>query len=407
MPLKPTGFWSYTSRDDSASGGRLSQLRQLLADQLQQHVGRTQVHVFQDVASIAPGADWERQIREALAESSFFIPIVTPAFLQSEWCCREVTLFRAIMEQRGRDDLIVPIHYLDVDRFADARRGECYDPAVFDFLRTKQWVDFRPLRLRNPGAEEVLQRLDTVAGWVQGALFKVVAEPEVVVLEPIRPEPFTISPSLRAAIAPLLKDIAPSAPEPEACQQVETSDNIPQNSDARIETPDRQINTILSAAKPTMAHSRFDRSITLALIFIFLIVVLPFVFTWAFFTIRLRGASFAAFFLGAPSRIIRNSGFSCLKGRREITHRLDAPFGPVVCDQTLALPRHLGAVIHRDATVSDVSAAISRIACCSLAMMRPLSTTRPARISASARSSASRQPRGRDNSTSGGMSFIR
>ena len=51
-PLKPTGFWSYASSDDAASHGRLSQLRRLLADELQLKVGRApKVHIFQDVAA--------------------------------------------------------------------------------------------------------------------------------------------------------------------------------------------------------------------------------------------------------------------------------------------------------------------------------------------------------------------
>jgi hypothetical protein len=81
-PLKSTGFWSYTSSDDTVSRGRLSQLRRQLADALQLRIGRTpQVHIFQDVAAIPHGADWLKEIHKALADSSFFIPIVTPAFL--------------------------------------------------------------------------------------------------------------------------------------------------------------------------------------------------------------------------------------------------------------------------------------------------------------------------------------
>ena len=56
--LQPTGFWSYTSSDDKSSRGKLSQLRSLVAAELQQHIGRRrEVHVFQDVASIPPGRD--------------------------------------------------------------------------------------------------------------------------------------------------------------------------------------------------------------------------------------------------------------------------------------------------------------------------------------------------------------
>nr|WP_294503262.1 hypothetical protein [uncultured Rhodopila sp.] len=41
------------------------------------------------------------------------IPIVTPGFLQSEWCCREVLQFREREKQLGRCDLIFPFLYVD------------------------------------------------------------------------------------------------------------------------------------------------------------------------------------------------------------------------------------------------------------------------------------------------------
>jgi hypothetical protein len=61
--LKPTGFWSYTTSDETSARGKLSQLRALLAAELQQQVGRApKVNIFQDVAAIPPGAEWDVQI---------------------------------------------------------------------------------------------------------------------------------------------------------------------------------------------------------------------------------------------------------------------------------------------------------------------------------------------------------
>ncbi|MGA3401972.1 MAG: toll/interleukin-1 receptor domain-containing protein [Acetobacteraceae bacterium] len=189
MALTPTGFWSYTSGDDAASGGRLSQLRRLLANRLQQQVGRQQVHLFQDVETIPPGTQWEKRIEAALDEASFFVPIVTPGFLHSEWCAREVKSFRTKMRARGRDDLIVPIHYLDVDAFETVRRAECADPEVFRYLRTLQWVDFRDLEPLDPGAAEVRVGLGRVAKAIVDALYR-----EVPVPTP-RPAPQTLRPT--------------------------------------------------------------------------------------------------------------------------------------------------------------------------------------------------------------------
>jgi TIR domain len=118
MALKPAGFWSYTASDDLASHGRLSQLRDLLTDEVQGKVGRLhKVTLFQDVTAIPYGSDWEKQINKAIDGSSFFVPLITPAFLQSQLCCRESTLFR-----RRQNKLVVRMKQMVPVRFEDFRR---------------------------------------------------------------------------------------------------------------------------------------------------------------------------------------------------------------------------------------------------------------------------------------------
>jgi hypothetical protein len=170
--LSPIGFWSYSNSDDDHSRGRLSQLRALLASELQQKIGRhPKVNIFQDVAAIPPGAEWEKQIRDAINGSFFLIPIVTPALLQSEWCCQEITLFR----QREattlrRTDLIFPLHYLNVDDRDPLRTEDCHDAEVFSFLRRRQWTDFRTLRHIDPESEDVARKIDGLADAIWSAL---------------------------------------------------------------------------------------------------------------------------------------------------------------------------------------------------------------------------------------------
>jgi sulfatase modifying factor 1 len=178
-PLKPIGFWSYTSADDAASGGRLSRLRLHLAKRLHQQLGR-EPRLFQDRVTIPAGTQWEQEIEKALAEASFFIPILTPGFLQSEWCTKEVQRFREHMEARGRDDLILPVHYLDVRKFYAERRGECFDPAVLDYLRSLQWVDFRELEPSDADTAEVRRWLGVFAERIEETLYRAAAPPVAV-----------------------------------------------------------------------------------------------------------------------------------------------------------------------------------------------------------------------------------
>ena len=177
MALKPTGFWSYSSTDEAASNGRLSRLRQQIERELQLQVGRPKVEIFHDITSIPPGTDWNDVITAALENSSFFIPIITPAFLHSEVCAWEVKTFRDIMKKRGRHDLIVPIYYLDVDAHGVERRHEWHDPTILDFLLTKHWLDFRALRVRDPSTEPVTEWVAKTGKAIYATLSKPPSKP--------------------------------------------------------------------------------------------------------------------------------------------------------------------------------------------------------------------------------------
>lgn len=166
--LPPIGFWSYTTSDDTSSRGKLSQLRRLLADELQQKVGRrSKVLIWQDAKAIPHGATWREEIHKGIDGSSFFMPIVTPAFLESEWCCYEVMRFHALERQRGRNDLIFPLHYVETDDF---HPEEAHDPQVLKILRARQMFDFRRLRVANPEGEAVARALDRFTDSIKGAL---------------------------------------------------------------------------------------------------------------------------------------------------------------------------------------------------------------------------------------------
>jgi hypothetical protein len=142
---------------------------------LQQQIGRApKVFIFQDDAAIPPGREWEKQIRVQIKASSFLIPIITPGFLQSSWCCQEVDLFRKRENELGRSDLIFPIHYVDTGHVIGDDPAYCQDDAVLRFLRTRQWIDFRPLRKRNLENEDVALKLEEIARAISTALRAVV-----------------------------------------------------------------------------------------------------------------------------------------------------------------------------------------------------------------------------------------
>jgi predicted patatin/cPLA2 family phospholipase len=140
--LKPVGFWSYSRRDDEAGDGKLSALRKIVGDAFQSCYGEP-VTIWQDTAAMPPGADWANTIEDWISETTFFIPIVTPAFLKSEHCLEEFKAFRRRMITLGRDDLIFPIHYVDVGRIIETETVFGDERVA---LRRSQWSKFHHLR---------------------------------------------------------------------------------------------------------------------------------------------------------------------------------------------------------------------------------------------------------------------
>jgi hypothetical protein len=139
-----TAFISYTRADDRQDPGAFADLCEDLSAAVQEQ-SDTPFKIFRDVDDIKPGENWEWRLERAVSETDAFIPVVTPNFLASKWCRREVSLFD---DKEGRQglNLIFPIHYVDTTHIAD--------PAdeIVRSLRRHQWSDWREVRSATRGS---------------------------------------------------------------------------------------------------------------------------------------------------------------------------------------------------------------------------------------------------------------
>ncbi len=86
------GFWSYAHDDDKLDNGAILKLAHLIAEEFALLSGEP-LNLFIDQDSIAWGDAWRERINSALAQTTFFIPVITPRyFLQPE--CRAARICR-------------------------------------------------------------------------------------------------------------------------------------------------------------------------------------------------------------------------------------------------------------------------------------------------------------------------
>ena len=75
--------------------------------------------IFQDRTDIIIGQRWKERIDTVIDGSTFLIAVITPLFLNSDMCREEVQQFIKREKALKRDDLIVPILYLDSPALRD------------------------------------------------------------------------------------------------------------------------------------------------------------------------------------------------------------------------------------------------------------------------------------------------
>jgi hypothetical protein len=172
------GFFSYSREDDEDSHGGLSALRDRIQRELRSQLGRStkSFGLWQDKEAIAPGAQWETEIKEAVAQSVFFIPIITPTVVKSQYCRFELESFIARQAALDRNDLVFPILYINVAALSD---GELWknDP-VLSIIAERQYEDWRQFRHWDLNSREIKEAIERFCRGVTAALQRSWLSPE-------------------------------------------------------------------------------------------------------------------------------------------------------------------------------------------------------------------------------------
>jgi hypothetical protein len=162
----PVAFMSYAHVDDSE--GQVTTFCEQLEQELRVLSGRSDIEIFKD-ADIELGDPWSARIADALAASAFLLPIVTPSFLQSQYCCEELQAFLEQEEALGRNDLILPIYYVECDEDLVTRADEVA-AASWKVISSRQYFPWHHLRHKSPTDEEVRVERTKLARQIQKAL---------------------------------------------------------------------------------------------------------------------------------------------------------------------------------------------------------------------------------------------
>ena len=156
----PLAFLSYTRKDDEFFGGYITEFRKMLENAVHVVTGEESFQVFQDIDGIVIGENWRKKLADAIGSSSFFVPMLSPLFFSSKPCREEAGQFLEHERALSRDDLILPIYFLETAKLE--KEDEKAKDTLASELANRQMFDWRTqanVPLKEPAAREAVLKL--------------------------------------------------------------------------------------------------------------------------------------------------------------------------------------------------------------------------------------------------------
>jgi F-box protein 11 len=152
--------------------GHVTRFYERLSHEVGVYIGE-EFLIFRDREEILLGQSWKERIEESLDEVTFLIPIITPFFFSSEACRDELERFLEREKELGRNDLILPVYYVDCSLLNDAGKRAGDDLA--QVIAARQYADWRELRHEPFTDPQVGKTLARLAVQIRDALDRVQA----------------------------------------------------------------------------------------------------------------------------------------------------------------------------------------------------------------------------------------
>jgi hypothetical protein len=146
MAGEAVGFWSYVHADNEDDHGRILALAKDLEAAYRLQTGE-RLNLFVDRDDVEWGVAWKERIDNAIAGTTFFIPIITPSYFKSPECRRELLKFTREAEALGLTELLTSVYWVRVPALQDA--PEASPDEAIRLVGKYKWESLRDERLED------------------------------------------------------------------------------------------------------------------------------------------------------------------------------------------------------------------------------------------------------------------
>ena len=151
------GFYSYVHNDDKAEKGRITQLVRDIVEQYGLITG-DRIELFLDKDDLKWGDNWRAKIDDNLGSIAFFIPVLTPRYLMSMECRREMQYFLSRAIDLGISELLLPLLYVNIPQMSDTENED----ELLKTIKNIQYEDWSEVRFFDSSSSEYRRAVNTL-----------------------------------------------------------------------------------------------------------------------------------------------------------------------------------------------------------------------------------------------------
>jgi len=97
----------------------------------------TRVEIWRDTDDIRTGEKWDARIEQALRKSQLLIVMLSPKWLESDYCRKEYSIFQEVEKSLPEAEYVFPLLVYGIEREREFLVGD--QPAVFDSVMARQF----------------------------------------------------------------------------------------------------------------------------------------------------------------------------------------------------------------------------------------------------------------------------
>jgi hypothetical protein len=163
-------FMSYEHFADEHDNGYLTDFCNKLSGEVNLVSGED-FPIFQDRNDLKWGQTWKLRIDDFLDSSTFLIPIITPGFFKREYCRNELKRFLEREKKLNRNDLILPVYYVDTPSIN--KPSLRYEDQLAQIIASRQYADWRELRFEDLYSKRARKAINNLAVQIWSAIDRV------------------------------------------------------------------------------------------------------------------------------------------------------------------------------------------------------------------------------------------